>query len=127
MKKVKNKKTQLMKQADHLWFDILMKPICEVCGGIACSVHHYYYKGSFAHLRYDLENGIPICISCHYKIHFKDPKPWEEIIENKRGKEWTDRMELKSKNRQSSFKTVKYYEDTIEYFKKINDSKTEDN
>ena len=113
---MKTKKTKLMKQADRLWFIKLFTGVCEVCGQPSNQVHHYYYKGSFAHLRYDLENGINICQVCHYIIHFKDNKFINEDIIEKRGKEWYNKLTAKAKVRpSSSFKTVAYYHKIIEY------------
>lgn len=110
---MKSKKSKLMNQADKLWQQILIKPVCEVCGQPSDCVHHHYYKGSFGHMRYLLDNGIVVCRSCHYKIHFKDPKPIEAIIEAKRGKKWSDMLKEISKYRKSSFKTIDYYNKVI--------------
>jgi len=106
-----NKKTKLMKQCDRLWFAKLFKPICESCGLPAKQVHHFFYKGSYGHLRYDLDNGISICQSCHYRIHFKDGKVIVDTIIKKRGDKWYKSLKAKALNRpQGSWATVKYYQ-----------------
>ena len=114
---MKNKKSQLQSEADTLWYQVAFTGKCEVCGRPSNQVHHYYYKGNYGHMRYDLDNAINICMGCHFTIHHKDPKQNEKIIEAKRGKEWADKLEARSKVRLSSFKTVKYYEDTISNLK----------
>lgn len=111
-------KSKLMREADKLWYVRLLQPHCEVCGDKAIQVHHFFYKGSYGHLRYDLDNGISICRSCHYKIHFKDPKPINDIIIKKRGKRWYNRLKKRGEQRKSSFKSIKYYEDVIKKLKK---------
>jgi len=119
-------KKNLGKEADALWYQILFTGICEVCGARANQVHHFYYKGQFGHLRYDLQNGITICMGCHFCIHHKDPKPIEKIIEDKRGRAWADLMEYKSKNKESSFKTLKYYQDTVNRLRSALDNSRKD-
>jgi 5-methylcytosine-specific restriction endonuclease McrA len=115
---MRNKKSKLQSEADKLWYNKLLKPVCEVCGKKALQVHHFYYKGSFGHLRYDEDNGISLCQGCHFLIHHKDPKPITKIIIEKRGQKWADELETKSKKRLSSFKTVSYYLSIIEKLKK---------
>ena len=73
---MKSKKSKLQSQADVLWYNKLIKDNCELCGeNWALQVHHFYYKGSYGHLRYDLENGITLCKMCHFALHAGgDPK-----------------------------------------------------
>lgn len=102
-----------MRRADKLWYQRLLKRKCEVCGKKAIQVHHFYYKGSYGHLRYDLDNGISLCQGCHFVLHHQDPKKIEEKIIAVRGKKWFNKLQKKSQNRPSSFKTIKYYEEVI--------------
>lgn len=41
--------------------------ICQCCGGEGAESHHLFEKGSarFRHLRFDLRNGVYLCLSCH--------------------------------------------------------------
>ena len=112
-------KKKLRKIADKLWFQKLIKPKCECCSKPAVQVHHYFPKGSFGHLRYDLENGISLCQGCHLKIHFTgDPTVNQTIIE-KRGKGWYNRLKKKAHEKQKpSYMTVKWYRDHIERLSK---------
>ena len=109
-----NKKKRLRNKADKLWFKACMKTHgnkCEVCGKPAKQVHHFFPKSSYSHLRYDINNGIPMCTGCHFTHHTKgDPKIQQAIIE-KRGNKWFKK--LANKKRQSSYKTIKYYKSTI--------------
>ena len=117
LKKTPNKKRKLAKTADKLWFIKCFKPNCEVCGTKAVQVHHFYYKGSYGHLRYDLDNGISLCQGCHFKLHFQDPKRVEEQIVEKKGKVWYNRLNKKSKERSMSFQTISWYNKQIELLK----------
>ena len=66
--------------------------ICEVCGNPFSAYHHWIPKSRSTLLRYDVENAIPLCVKCHYKIH-NSSKPTEvqricNTIESIRGKKW---------------------------------------
>jgi len=116
-----SKKTKLRKEADRLWFEILIKrnPKCEVCGEKAVQVHHFIAKGRCSALRYDLDNGISLCQKCHSAIHWGDPRPIATIIE-KRGKEWYQSIKKKSEQLiRSSYKTIDYYENIIRELSKL--------
>jgi hypothetical protein len=103
-------------QADKLWFLILVRehPYCEVCGNPTQQIHHYFAKGSCGHLRYDMENGVGLCMHCHSLLHFKDAKLIESYIIEKRGQKWHDDLLLKARNRPTSFQTVKWYKDNLD-------------
>ena len=115
MKKKLNKK-QLRSSADRIWYEILMikHPYCEACGAPAQQIHHFYYKGSYGHLRYNLDNGIGICMKCHFLLHHQDPKKVEERIKEKRGDKWFEDLKEKSRNRPTSFVSVKWFKDKID-------------
>ena len=112
-----NPKRKLRSQADKIWYDIIIKehPICEGCGDEkSIQAHHYYYKGSFGHLRYNLDNGIGLGLKCHFLLHHHDPKPIEEEIIKRRGQKWLNNLSKLSKQRPTSFQTVKWYKDNID-------------
>jgi len=111
----KNKKAQLRSKCDVLWHNKLLKESCELCGSSeGLQVHHFFYKGSHSHLRYDLDNGITICSREHFVLHHRDPKLITDRIIEIRGQEWYNSLKEKAKNNPSSFKTIKYYTDLIE-------------
>ena len=109
-------KKKLRKIADNLWHLRCFKIYgnkCEVCGEKANQVHHFYFKNSCPHLRYDLDNGLPLCIKCHAKLHFKDTKLVESLIIKKRGQKWFNKLEKKSKIKLSSYQTIEWYQQNI--------------
>ena len=118
LKRTPNKKRKLAKIADKLWFELLIKPKCEVCGSKAIQVHHYYFKGSYGHLRYDLNNGISLCQGCHFVLHHQDAKRIEERIIEKRGAKWFYQLQKKSRERPVSYQTIEWYNGIIEGLKK---------
>ena len=113
IKRTPNKKRKLTLQADRLWFNALIKSQCEVCGARAIQVHHFYYKGSYGHLRYDLDNGISICQGCHFVLHNQDPKKIEERIIEKRGQKWLNNLKKKSQERPTGYQTIAWYNQNI--------------
>jgi len=109
-----DKKKKLRERADKLFTLAVLKRWgrnCEICGKPATTAHHYVPKSLSQSLRYDLENGVPICNYCHMSIHTKnDPECIEKII-NHRGKKWADYID---KNRRKKVKaTVEYYRNNI--------------
>jgi len=91
---------RLRKEADHLWTEILIRKYgkkCFVCGEEAVEVHHFVPKQQSAILRYDLENGIPICRSCHFQIGIKSDPIFVTIIAFKKGKKWLDYLAERKK------------------------------
>ena len=109
---------RLRKIAIKLWFEKCLKSKCEVCGQPANQVHHYYYKSSYGHLMFDLDNGISICQKCHAVLHWRDPKRIEEQIIAKRGISWYNRLKKRSQQKPvGSYQTKKYYKDIIEKLK----------
>lgn len=46
---------------------------CQDCGqrGGKLNAHHILYWSDFPEYRYEVWNGVTLCVSCHRKIHFK--------------------------------------------------------
>ena len=65
---------------------------CEVCGMPLSCLHHFVKKSQSNRLRYDKDNLIPICNSCHFKIHITDDPSIEATIIRKRGWKWYDQL-----------------------------------
>ena len=118
-----DKKKRLKKECDTLWKQIIISksPICEVCGKEpTITGHHFYYKSNYPHLRFDLDNGIPIGISCHFTCHHKDPKLITDKIIDKRGENWHQLLKTKSQERlKSGFQTIGWYNTTREHLKAL--------
>jgi len=108
-------KRKLQKIADRLWFEKYQKESCEACGSSKyLQVHHFYYKGNYSHLRYDNENAITLCRKCHFILHHQDPKRVEDIIIEKRGQRWLNRLKKKAYKRpEPSYQTLDYYKKII--------------
>jgi len=114
-----DKKKRLRKQADKLWFEILIKPKCEVCDSQAKQVHHFFPKSSYGHLRYNMNNGINLCMHCHLKIHLKGDPQIIIAIKKKRGKVWYNNLLKEARDRpQGSYQTIGYYQNIIEELNK---------
>src|SRR6056297_3094444 len=82
------------KKADKLMqkWGMLRYKECLICGGKLSCLHHYYPKSISLALRYDKDNLIPICKSCHFAHHCKnEPEIHIEICKIK-GKEWINRL-----------------------------------
>lgn len=89
------------KEADKLLQEYVRTtfPRCEACGAKTQVGHHWIEKSRSNLLRYDLKNIIPLCNSCHTKIHnlfgssVTGSLKIAEIIIKKRGEEWKKEME----------------------------------
>ena len=109
----KSKKQKLRAKCDRLWFKILLNkyPKCEVCSKETKQIHHFFGKHLYSNLRFDLRNGVGLCLGCHFQHHHGgNPTIHQEVI-TKRGKRWYNSLLKKSKVKLSSYLTIKYYED----------------
>lgn len=114
-----NPKTRLKKKGDKIWFEKLLKPHCEICGKKALQVHHFYYKSSYGYLRYDKDNGISLCLGCHFVLHHQDPHRIEDKIIAGRGKKWLAELKKKAYNRpEGSYLTMKWVREQIKELEK---------
>jgi len=106
-------KSQLRRKADKLWYLKCLRPKCEVCGNVATQVHHFFAKGMYSRLRYNLANGISLCKSCHFRHHNGDPTI-HQIIIKKRGEGWYKKLKrIAKKSPSPNYLTKKYYEEII--------------
>lgn len=111
-------KKKLRSIADKLFTEVVilsMGKLCEVCGyRNANTAHHFIPKSESGWLRYNLENGIPICMECHYQMHSaRGPLLIGQII-GSRGLSWFDNLKKLKKEIHPSHKTVKFYKDNIQ-------------
>ena len=108
-----NKIKKARKKADKLFQEIglYLTPKCECCGRPATEIHHFIPKSLSTYLRYDLENGISLCRSCHFAHHSKyDPEIYEKMTANK-SPEWF--AHIKSKRQEFVKPTLAWYESKI--------------
>ena len=54
------------------------KFVCQVCGkkGKGLQAHHKKTFAQYPELRYDVQNGITVCKTCHNEIHSMDRREW---------------------------------------------------
>lgn len=74
-------------------------PECFLKSATTCNfytqvAHHHIKKSRSSALRYDLENLIPLCNSCHMMLHQNESKWVLELIERK-GIEWAQSLKEK--------------------------------
>lgn len=114
---MKSKKTRLVDKADALWRERAYEKwgtYCNSCGAQAGQVHHYYGKGAYAHLRYELNNAVPICNGCHVRHHFASDPNVHHRVDKRRGVKWKEKLASLSLDRpEGTYKTIEYYENII--------------
>lgn len=84
----------MRKKADDLLTPIVIKlnPRCMLCGMSSQVAHHHVHKSKSTRLRYELDNLIPLCHSCHLKLHHNESY-WASVIVRKKGQSWFDRLD----------------------------------
>ena len=104
----------LRNKADKLFqeWGVMRYKHCLVCGKPMDCLHHFVTKGGSTTLRYDEDNGIPICASCHHRHHIGQDPTITITIREKMGDEWYARIKEK-KNVQTST-TLGFYKSIIE-------------
>lgn len=124
MKLEKPKKSPSIKglrsKADELWQRAGMKKWGDkcICGRSAYCCHHIYPKGQYGHLRYNLDNAMPICLADHSAIHTTHDISSIMKLRTQRGEEWHKTLYQEANKTPSSYKGVKWYKDTIERLQK---------
>jgi hypothetical protein len=98
----KSETAKLQKKCDVLLTPIIKKlhPKCEGCGSDTEVAHHFVEKSRSSNLRYNIDNLIPLCHSCHAKIHNRFGNSVmgsidvSDTIRAKRGEDWFNRMRI---------------------------------
>lgn len=72
-------------------------PQCLLCGAETQVGHHHVHKSKSMVLRHNVNNIIPLCNGCHFKLHFNESY-WASVIVKKRGLSWFNKLE-KEKNK----------------------------
>jgi len=94
-KKSKKKKSktigELAKDVEHEYWKPLIFKIwgkkCTICREKAQVAHHFYPKGHYKMLYFNLDNGVPLCNGCHFLLHHVDPTLSNKIVD-RRGMKW---------------------------------------
>ena len=114
--KVKKKKQpDLKKLADAKYQEVgrELYDRCLICGGEYSCLHHFVKKSRSTALRYDFENGIPICVKCHSAIHQGKDDTRTARIAYIKGEEWLDRLTEKAKDGAGKYYGKQFYKDKI--------------
>lgn len=106
--------------------DNLLTPIikkmhehCLLCGGPTQVAHHHVHKSKSTRLRYEIDNLIPLCGSCHVKLH-QNESYWGSKVTEIRGLEWFQRIDRLG--RETVKADVHYYLAQLERLKQLHDS-----
>ena len=130
-KKEARAKKRLEKEADRLWHEAGKKKWGEACLFHGSSKqakqhqnytkfgHHFFRKGLYPQLRYDIDNFVNACWPCHFRLEKVDTTMAGDVI-LARGKRWYNKLLDKSQVKlKSGFQTKEYYKKTIDKLKKV--------
>ena len=71
----------------------LLYPKCLLCGSPTQVAHHHVHKSKSTRLRYDSDNLIPLCHSCHCKLH-QNESYWASVIVKIKGLAWFEMLQI---------------------------------
>ena len=87
---------------DRLWQKAVRvgKDSCEYCGKKGALNGHHIFTRSRMNTRWDIENGILLCVGCHtfssrFSAH-KTPYKFFKWLEKERGAAWVNTLQKKS-------------------------------
>jgi len=108
---VKVKRAGVVRKLDKTWADLIKKDErCEVCGSInGLNAHHWYKKRKAYATRWELDNGISLCISCHFEAH-QSPGRFMARLEAVWGKEKVDRISHDLEHKLQDPRPIKTFE-----------------
>ena len=109
-------------KCDKLLTPIIKKlhPRCLLCSNETQVAHHFIKKSVSSNLRYNIDNLIPLCNDCHFRLHFNDEGLWNGRVAIIKGKDWLDNLE---KNKKATIKCdCLYYEENYNRLKSVLDS-----
>ena len=93
-------------------------PQCIICGSPTSCHHHFHPKSSCSALRYDEDNLIPLCNSCHIGFHSNRSAEMTTKLIGIKGQQWAD--DLLEKKKTLSVKTgIKYYQEIIQNYDRL--------
>jgi len=90
IKSVKALRKAQEKRLDKLWSTRIKELAgwkCEACGkmGVGFNSHHIYSR-RFNKIRWTYENGLCLCVGCHFKAH-QESLTFIDIVKNIKGEE----------------------------------------
>ena len=121
----KSQTAKMKNKCDKLCTPVIKKlfPLCESCGQPTQVAHHFFEKSRSNRLRYDIKNLIPLCNSCHCKIHNRFGASIvgcldvSDIIRNKRGENWYN--EIRQLSKESVKTDIIFYQKSLEYLESL--------
>lgn len=112
VKTLRNKADRLFQEWGRLTYEK-----CLICGRQVSCLHHYFPKSTSTALRYDIDNGIPICMGCHFSLHNSNPHI-QNMINVKKGEQWLVDLTYKKYNVQVK-PDIQWYKTQIETLKNM--------
>ena len=89
----------LIKKLDKLWSQAVKDKannICEKCQRVSKGLNSHHVVGRrYMSTRYLIENGVALCVNCHFNIAHQNPVEFSKWILAKRGEEWYNRLQFK--------------------------------
>jgi hypothetical protein len=109
----------LKKKSDILWAKIVREVgMCERCKSkFHLNAHHIIGRSGIA-LRYDLENGVCLCVGCHYFAHNK-PTEFTYWLEEKIGREMIETLHKRDKPTFGTFDYEDNYKKLLNIYNKL--------
>ena len=97
----KTERKRLISELDQLISQVCKKRWggrCGICGGPGSQAHHYFSRKSYGSVRWDMENLIWLCFSCHIRrVHQGgDVELARDAIIHKLGVDGFDRLKVRA-------------------------------
>ena len=93
-------------------------PRCLLCNHETEVAHHHVHKSKSTILRYDLDNLINLCHSCHLALHHNESYYASKIVDLK-GLDWFRNLE--SKKNQIIKADIHWYQEQYDRLKELHD------
>lgn len=91
VKTMRNKCDKLLTPIIKLQHPYCFLQISDNCARVTQVAHHHIKKSQSTAVRYDLNNLIALCHSCHMKLHSQETT-WASLVVEKKGLLWWRRV-----------------------------------
>lgn len=101
-KQLKNSSKGIEKKLDKVWSELVKIKAgnkCEVCGKTKSLNSHHIYSRSKKSIRWDLDNGVCLCVGHHIGVNFsahKTPVEFTDWLMENKGREFMQKLRIKS-------------------------------
>ena len=94
MKKNKSTRSQLKRQLDTAWSQFIhaRDKVCQKCGGTSGLSAHHLVKRSNLALRWEEDNGLLLCFTCHIHQAHENSLMFAEWLRNTLGKKFVENL-----------------------------------